>query len=269
MNKLLNLKKNLTIKEAAKLLSEKISEEVGEKDIYGLVLDGHLKISIEFISDSFAKRHELTSGKGIPIPTNSDQSIHSSDAPRRIGVIDFPETSDDNEVLISGTCDLQIMGAGELWIKQCRQTAIGAPDITLATFESVYVTSPEAGDQYIFELIDESEGSYPGKIPDDVNLVIRTSEIQNLAEKLLNSGEIKPKPLSGKTENAYLRLIRYLLNYFIGGLTGQPAADATTVHEKMVGIAGKPLDRRKDICSSEPPVCERFIAETIKKTEDI
>lgn len=78
MNKLLklNLKKWLTIKEAAKSLSISVGEKVTEADVLRFALDGHLTLSVYFVNGAVARRGEIVSLEDtnwtlIPQPLNA------------------------------------------------------------------------------------------------------------------------------------------------------------------------------------------------------
>ncbi len=50
MSKLFKLKEWLTLPDAAKHLAIAFGEEVGEADVLRLALDGHLKLSVNFVN---------------------------------------------------------------------------------------------------------------------------------------------------------------------------------------------------------------------------
>ncbi|OIQ76137.1 hypothetical protein GALL_421890 [mine drainage metagenome] len=61
MGKLFNLKEWLTVADAAKHLSIVLGEEVTEADVLRLALDGHLKLSVNFVNHAEAKRGKYVS----------------------------------------------------------------------------------------------------------------------------------------------------------------------------------------------------------------
>lgn len=75
MSKLFKLKEWLTVPDAAKHLSGVLSEEITEADVLRLALDGHLKLSVNFVNHTKAKRGRIVSWKdtdwfrGPPINT--------------------------------------------------------------------------------------------------------------------------------------------------------------------------------------------------------
>ena len=63
--KLMDLKEWLTIPETAKYLSNPMKEEVSETDIFRLLLDGHLKLSVKFVNMAYAMRGKIVSKEEV------------------------------------------------------------------------------------------------------------------------------------------------------------------------------------------------------------
>lgn len=59
MNKLFKLKEWLTVPAAAKHLAAIVEEEVTEADVLRLALDGQLKLSVNFVNHTKAKRGQI------------------------------------------------------------------------------------------------------------------------------------------------------------------------------------------------------------------
>ena len=55
MSKLFKLREWLTIPEAAKRMSISFGEEVTEADVFRLALDGHLRLSVNFVNHAKAR----------------------------------------------------------------------------------------------------------------------------------------------------------------------------------------------------------------------
>ncbi|PUA20340.1 hypothetical protein C7W93_11410 [Glaciimonas sp. PCH181] len=55
LGKLFNLKKWLTVQEAARRLSNVCGSEITEADVLCLALDGHLKLSVNFVNHTLAE----------------------------------------------------------------------------------------------------------------------------------------------------------------------------------------------------------------------
>ena len=61
MSKLFKLKEWLTVPDAARHLSIAFGEEVSEPDVLRLALDGHLKLSVNFVNHARARRGKVVS----------------------------------------------------------------------------------------------------------------------------------------------------------------------------------------------------------------
>ncbi len=70
MGKLFNLKEWLTVRDAAKHLSNICAEEISEADVLRLALDGHLKLALNFVNNARARR-------GRPIPLTMSEVVHA------------------------------------------------------------------------------------------------------------------------------------------------------------------------------------------------
>lgn len=86
MNKLLklNLKKWLTIKDAAKSLSISAGQKITQADVLRFALDGHLTLSVYFVNGAVARRGEIvpfeeTHWTLIPQPTNTQGIVTLED----------------------------------------------------------------------------------------------------------------------------------------------------------------------------------------------
>ncbi len=64
-SKLMALKKWLTIPDTAKYLSNLMEEEVNGNDILRFALDGHLKLSVNFVNTVKAKRGKVVSKEEV------------------------------------------------------------------------------------------------------------------------------------------------------------------------------------------------------------
>lgn len=64
-SKIFKLKKWLTLPDAAKHISSVCNEEVTEADILRLALDGHLKLSVNFVNQTKAQRGDVVGCEGV------------------------------------------------------------------------------------------------------------------------------------------------------------------------------------------------------------
>lgn len=134
MGKLFNLKNWLTVADTAHHLSTLFDEEVGEADVLRLALDGHLKLSVNFVNHTPAK-----CGKVIRIDdayeseTPSDKAIRIND--------ELSLIPDDKVTTIDGVWDLPMLGSERLNIEHAFQNLNNGPDVTLQCLESAFVGS--------------------------------------------------------------------------------------------------------------------------------
>ncbi|MCI1005231.1 hypothetical protein [Herbaspirillum sp. C7C8] len=182
MGKLFNLKEWLTIPEAAKHLSNICAEEVSDADVLRLGLDGHLKLSVNFVNHARARR-------GRPIPfTIADcfKAISSGEYPKdlkwhfgdgtlvkalnpQLNLSDedakkadvYPLslnldgkrflTLEDSIIILKGIWDLPMIGGERLDIEHEYQYLTGGPRVTLCQFDGGALVESEDG-TYICQL---------------------------------------------------------------------------------------------------------------------
>jgi len=160
-SKLLKLREWLTVPEAARHLSILFSEEVSEADVLRLSMDGHLKLSVNFVNHARANCGRIVTEKEIvweemevtpslekffkgsvverTISTNADgEKIHryvkstSIDGKRFINF-------DDKVTTIRGVWDLSMLG-NEAWDVEHRyQMLTDGPEVTLINLEGAFV----------------------------------------------------------------------------------------------------------------------------------
>ena len=92
MSKLFKLKEWVTVADAARHLSIAFGEEVNESDVLRLGLDGHLKLSVNFVNSARAK-----CGKVIPI---EDARYREFPAERVATIPGIPEEHTVNPVIV-------------------------------------------------------------------------------------------------------------------------------------------------------------------------
>ena len=152
MSKLLRLREWLTISEAAKHMSISFGEEVTEADVLRVALDGHLRLSVNFVNHARARcgkpvaiedaewgeyPAELVStlpgmpeeAKGKPLRYMKGLNI---DGERCL-------TLSDDVATIHGTWDLPMIGAEALDIEHEFQMLTGGPAVTLSSLEGAFV----------------------------------------------------------------------------------------------------------------------------------
>jgi hypothetical protein len=157
MSKLFKLKEWLTVSDAAKRLSVTIGEEVAVADLLRLALDGHLRLSVNFVN--YAKARSGTIGvpgkaRYLDVPLDMKAAMRAKSPEEyqggyttiRMGiplnngdVIDM----DDDVVTLCGVYDLPMIGGERLDVEQEFQVLTGGPTLTLETLEGAFVKSGE------------------------------------------------------------------------------------------------------------------------------
>lgn len=178
MSKLFKLKEWLTLPDAARHLSIAFGEEVSQADVLRLALDGHLRLSVNFVNHAQARRGRIVDWMEtewgilprIPLPTKQTQSAAESVPPpkdvrepppqllerlKEIADKDKDEflvclqslkidddrylTLEKNITSIGGVWDLPMIGSEQLDIEHLYQMLTGGPSITLETLEGAFV----------------------------------------------------------------------------------------------------------------------------------
>jgi hypothetical protein len=288
MSKLFKLKKYLTLDEASTYLTNMLEETVTISDIYRLGLDGHLKISINFINKTKAIQgkcvlkseaplikavQDFTSFPGYPEELKPEELKKMFDFPSEfLEGIDFNKEQqlllDNNVISVTGIWDLCMVGAESLDIEHKYQQLSDGADITLTSLQGAFVENQDIEDKVFLQLQTSYSHNYLGKekksdsptyvpaagLPKDSPIVIRTNELSRFVQSLNEEPEVRS--ISTKSQNKYLETIKALSSVLLNGLTEQPYKDA----EAVVSILNtKGLD----------PISGRKLAEYLKEAPDI
>lgn len=152
LKRLSDLKKWLTVPDAARHLAIVFGEDVSEADVLRLALDGHLKMSVNFVNYATARR-----GKVIPI----DEVNYRELSPWVLSAITIPGLQgepvevmeglnlDDKRVLVledtlvtlDGVFDLAMIGNERSDIEHNYQMLTGGPPVELSSLEGAFVVS--------------------------------------------------------------------------------------------------------------------------------
>lgn len=232
MSKLFKLKEWLTVPDTAKHLSIAFGEEVTEADVLRLALDGHLKLSVNFVNHAYAKH-----GKVVYIPEDELlAAIKAGNLPDELEWGTFspemmahaPGIPDDQKgkpvtylrslqldsdrylnlkpevTSISGVWDLPMLGGEKLDIEHAYQMMTDGPGITLETMEGSFVERADGDMCQLQESFDDNE--YQAGSNAQLEKIKTKIAIENLgkaeAEKLLNQHkEDRKKYLSRRREN--------------------------------------------------------------------
>lgn len=169
MKKLFTLKKWLTLQEAARHLSIVFGEEISKADVLRLALDGHLKLSVNFVNRARAR-----GGQVLPI----EEAEYDEYPPGYFPNLSIPEeykgkpikvirgiNLDDKRVLILGTSvetldgvyDLAMLGNERTDVEHEYQMLTNGPSVTLQGLDGTFLFG-EADTMYqLLESFDENE----------------------------------------------------------------------------------------------------------------
>ena len=173
MKKLYKLREWLTIEETAEHLSMMLGEPVKIEHIYRFALDGHLRLSVNFVNGTqgnlgkivgedevqwkeFPNGMPLTESEGKPCKLMMSLEI---DEDRYINLERKVES-------IRGIWDLMMLGAEHLDIEHAYQQLTGGPEITLTCLEGAFVEQDDVVCR-LLESFDDNEfqeGSKAAKI---------------------------------------------------------------------------------------------------------
>ncbi len=150
MSKLFKLKKWLTIAETVQHLTAVLGEAVEEKDVFRLVLDGYLRLSIDFVNKATVNQgkyieegeveyHELPNIFGIKVGGRGKKTDLIS-IPSALKFHDgrFVKLEED-VVSIDGVWDLPMIGGECLDVEHHYQVLTGGPEVTLCNTEGPFV----------------------------------------------------------------------------------------------------------------------------------
>lgn len=196
MSKLLKLKEWLTVPDAARHLSIAFGEEVSEADVLRLALDGHLKLSVNFVNHARAKRGKVVSwletewwGFQKPSPKDFPEASSPSEPappekaracpPKLLELLkQIPENERDDFVplprglnidgerfleldkevtIIKDVWDLPMIGCEKIDIEHLYQQLTGGPSVTLQGLDGAFVEGENGVICQIQESFDDNE----------------------------------------------------------------------------------------------------------------
>lgn len=159
MNKLFKLKKWLTVPEAARHLAIVFGEEVSESDVLRLALDGHLKLSVNFVNHTKAKRGKvipLSEAKTAPGFFKEGEKPYQVVLAMRLNEHDFLEL-EKNVVTLDGIWDLPFIGNEQLDVEHKYQQLTDGPAVTLQGLDGAFVKGQDGQLCQLQESYDENE----------------------------------------------------------------------------------------------------------------
>lgn len=161
MDKLFNLKAWLTVVDAARHLSIVFGEEVTEADVLRLALDGHLKLSVNFVNHAEARCGKvipLSEAKTMTVPDifRKGQEPHDIVLALKLNDRDFLEL-DEKIVTLQGVWDLPLIGNEQLDVEHKYQNLTDGPAVTLQGLDGAFVKGQDGQLCQLQESFDENE----------------------------------------------------------------------------------------------------------------
>lgn len=244
MGKLFQLKQWLTVPEAAGHLSSVLSEPVAEADVLRLGLDGHLKLSVNFVNHARgcvgrvvpldeAKIRDLSGiaaffgrqdgdefNTPIGVPARLRARLEEAKTPqgdKPLLVVVSPRLDDDRYLLleddvttIEGVWDLPLIGSERLDVEHRFQSLIEGPAVSLINIEGTFVERANGQWCRLMERVGESDIP-AGGLPSDALWVVRTEALREFLGSLgSRSSTGNEAVLSPKERNYLLRIIRVI-----------------------------------------------------------
>jgi hypothetical protein len=200
LTKLLKLKAWLTVPDAARHLGILFGEDVTEADVLRLALDGHLKLSVDFVNRTTAqcgKIIRLADAKVREVPNLTGdgvvQLIEDGVYLGRDRVFSYSEEIKRLE----GVWDLAMVGAERIDVEHKYHYLTDGPAVELFSLEGPFVNLPNGMWARIVEYSSQQRVSFDQNkfiiprndpnnyhpatsLPSDAVLVVRTSELQVL-----------------------------------------------------------------------------------------
>lgn len=191
MSKLFKLKEWLTVPDAARHLAIVFGEEVTEADVLRLALDGHLKLSVNFVNHAQARRGKVVPWKNtewMMFPKLNKKTIDEVPTPPE-KILEYPPSLlakwneipedergnfspllmslnidgerflnlDRNVTTIMGVWDLPMIGNERLDIEHHYQQLTGGPAVTLQGLDGTFVEGEDGVICQLQEDFDDNE----------------------------------------------------------------------------------------------------------------
>ena len=182
MGKLFNLKEWLTLADAARHLAIVFGEDVTEADVLRLALDGHLRLSVDFVNHARARCGKVArytepeliaaieSGtlpddlKWMKLPKDLAAAVRGESGGEEVTHLmslriddDRYLTLGDDVTTLRGVWDLPMIGGEQLDIEHQYQMLTGGPSVTLETLDGAFVEGRDGGICQLQESFDENE----------------------------------------------------------------------------------------------------------------
>jgi hypothetical protein len=252
MNKLLKLKKWLTMPEVARHLSTLFGEEVSEADVLRLGLDRRLPLTLIFLNSVYAS-------PCIPVDY---QDVEYEDVPSPFGTGTFRnptggaiyyapsgemlQLQDKVVVLRDGLYQLAGIGGEIHDIEQMYWDLVGVSREETTSLEGVFVVAGQGEHRKWFQLREKLHSKILGEvvsiplpqIPPTTAVVVETSALLEFEKTLGESAPLQEKPLAPKARSGYLNVIGALLELVKTPREGRES-DAAVIRELEANYSDK------------------------------
>jgi hypothetical protein len=226
MKKLLNLKHWLTVPDAARHLSMLLGEDVTEADVLRLALDGHLTLSVNFVNHTMGRCGRVVSSgdaNWITVPSLSgDRQVRLPVSGMQIAEDKFLQL-DKVVTAIDGVWDLTMLGAEHTDVEHKYYFLTGGPSVEDQTLEGPIVRREDGMHCQLLSHFSDNEfvnpnslkeprnhpaNYYPaGGLPADSVLVVKTSALRDLEERLAEPVHKIEKPVEQRERTSLLAII--------------------------------------------------------------
>ena len=250
MDKLLKLKKWVSVGDAARHLAILLGERVDEADMFRFALDGHITLSVNFVNGARGRLGSLVPRERVLWETvPSIDGLRAVEIPHGIPLKDGSAINLCSEVRnIEGLWDLPLIGAEALDVEHRYQQLTGGPQVTMVHLDGAFVRN---GDVWC-QLQEQSEQCEPdqrpfflypaGAMPEDVVFVFRTDELARFQAELSKADDVERKagaPVAARAEATYLTIIGALLELVRTPRPGRDS-DAAVIRELIDNYSDKP-----------------------------
>lgn len=182
MGKLFNLKEWLNLADSARHLSIVFGEEVSEADVLRFALDGHLRLSVNFVNHTTARCGKVTryteaelvtaiqSGKlpddlkWMKLPRDLAGAMRGESGGEEVTHLMSLRIDDDRYLTLGdditklrGVWDLPMIGGERLDIEHQYQMLTGGPSVTLAMLDGAFVEGRDGRICQLQEDLDDNE----------------------------------------------------------------------------------------------------------------
>jgi hypothetical protein len=240
MSKLFKLREWLTVADAARYLAIAFDEEVIEADVLRLALDGHLKLSVNFVNHAWAKCGQVVPWEGtewllvpplrlaktpaenhpqvkasartLTCPTKLQALLDKIPVDERAALLPIMKSIviddecylnlSDEVTTIEGVWDLLMIGNERLDIEHEYQNQTGGPAVTLQGLDGAFVENLDGQIYQLQESLNDNEYQ-PGSIAELEHLktkIVNENIKKSEAERLLNQHKEARKEYLEKRE---------------------------------------------------------------------